>query len=135
MHETVERTWSRVLVILTLVASTAFGAVVGVAYADHSHVTVNVWHGFVHGDSMTDGSFHARTRTGDSTQYPRGCQIDSAANPNGVATEQYGDVFTTCDIWSGRVFSGTPTECYWRAETYSGRAFPWHHNRPDNYCG
>jgi len=136
MDRIAPRGWPRRAVVLALLASLAFGALVRVAIAetDNYHSIAGVWHGFVHGESKTDGSFHSRARTGDTTQYPRGCEIDSASGYV-AAHEEYGDVFTTCDIWSLRVFSSTPTECYWRAETMSGRAFPWHHNRPTNYCG
>ena len=49
--------------IAILLSGFIWGAVVRVALADHYHVNC-VGHGFVHGDSTSDGSFFARVEQG-----------------------------------------------------------------------
>lgn len=127
---------TRGTVLLTLLTSFMIGAFVKVALGNHYHSTNGISHGFVHGSSMTDGSFFARVESGTA---PRSCQIDSISNPGGYRTLTYGDYTTTCNLWSLSIWQSA-TECLYRADNYAGSSslslgFGWHVNRPDNYCG
>lgn len=128
--------FTRGTVLLTLLTSFMLGGIVTVAVANHYHSTNGIGHGFVHGSSMTDGSFFARVDGGTA---PRKCQIDTLTHPQGYKTLTYGDFTTTCNLWSLSIFSSA-TECLYRADDYAGSSsmslgFAWHVNRPDNYCG
>lgn len=92
-------------IVLAFLTSGFFAATVRVALADHYHCD-GLCHGFVHGDSLTDGSFFTRTREGTA---PRSCQIDTVNNPSGYATEHIGDYISVCQIWSHEIWQ-SPTD-------------------------
>ena len=51
------------MLVLVLCTGFLWGAAVKIAIAEHYHVAC-VGHGFVHGESTTDGSFFARVEAG-----------------------------------------------------------------------
>ena len=81
---------SAVWIAMAFVVAGCFTSVVRVALANHYHCDSGICHGFVHGESLTDGSFFSRTREGTA---PRGCQIDTVNNPGGYRTRIIGDYY------------------------------------------
>jgi hypothetical protein len=116
------------LVLLLAIAGFAWGAAVTVALAEHYHVNC-VGHGFVHGDSTTDGSFFARVEAGCGTA-SRSCDLYTGGSF--IA----GDTVTgsaTCNVWS-RTF-GNFTECASTAHVAYTGVFSSHVHKAHNWCG
>ncbi|MCD6726985.1 MAG: hypothetical protein LT070_07065 [Solirubrobacteraceae bacterium] len=136
MTESARSRLPRSLILICLIASFSFGAIVATAFATHYHSTNGIDHGFVHGSSNTDGSFFSRVSSGTA---PRSCQLDTVNHPEGYRTITIGDFTTTCNLWSRDIWESA-TECRYRADTYAGwstlsAGFDWHVHRPVNYCG
>jgi len=117
------------LLLLVLFCAFSFGALVRVAFADHFHVTC-VPHGFVHGDSLTDGSFFSRVDPGCGSTVRR-CDLYTSGSYLG------GQIVTgttaTCMAWS--VDYGHVSECASTAHVESVGVFSRHHHKPENWCG
>ena len=113
--------------LLLLLAGVAWGAIVRVALADHYHVAC-VGHGFVHGDSTTDGSFFARVEAGCGSTLRR-CEIYANGSFAGGETVSSG----TCNLWSRSL--GSYTECASTAHVYSAGVFSDHVHKAHNWCG
>jgi hypothetical protein len=114
--------------LIILLAGFAWGAVVKVALADHYHVAC-VGHGFVHGESTTDGSFFSRVEPGCGSTF-RQCQLYS--NGSFVGSSSAGGNLT-CNLWSRSI--GNFTECASTAHTYSAGVFSNHVHKAHNWCG
>jgi hypothetical protein len=115
------------------VVALCFSALVTAAVA-HQHYNpegLPLGHGFVHGSSNTDGSFHSRVESGAA---PRYCEIDTLNHPAPYLFESIGDFTTTCNVWSGERWQSA-TECIYRSETDPAQYDVKHHHRPVNYCG
>lgn len=113
--------------MLLLACSFSFGAIVTVALADHYHTTC-VPHGFVHGDSTTDGSFFARVESGCGSATRR-CGLYTYGNFLG---DQTVGGSSTCNAWSQNY--GNYTECASTAHTLYTGAFSDHVHKAHNYC-
>ena len=116
--------------LLLVIVLTAFlwGAVVKVALANHYHVAC-VGHGFVHGDSTTDGSFFARVEAGCGSSV-RVCELYTYGSFIGSSTVNGTTV--TCSLWSRSL--GNYTECASSAHVYSSGVFSDHAHRAHNFC-
>ena len=114
---------------LVLILCTGFlwGAAVKVALADHYHVNC-VGHGFVHGESTTDGSFFARVETGCGSTW-RECKLYTYGSFVGGMTTTGS---ATCNLWS-RNF-GNFTECASTAHVQAAGVFGSHVHKAHNYC-
>ncbi|MCW2993924.1 MAG: hypothetical protein JWQ18_1419 [Conexibacter sp.] len=119
--------FSRGIVLLALLCAFSFGAIVKVALADSYHVTC-VAHGFVGGDSPTDGSFFARIDNGCGSTY-RTCSIYSYNTYRGGQTA-YGAAI--CNAWS-EDFGGY-TECAGSVHVYDQGVFSDHTHTAPNWC-
>jgi hypothetical protein len=117
------------LVLIVLVAGFAWGATVTVALADHYHVAC-VAHGFVHGESTSDGSFHSRVDAGCGSTF-RQCEIYSNGSFKGSTTVNNSS--GTCNLWSRSI--GSFTECASTAHVYSAGVFSNHVHKAHNWCG
>lgn len=87
----------RGLVILTLAAAMSLGAIVQIAFADHWHIYHNHWHGLVHGESTSDGSFFGRTEgynIGDINY----CYVGDTDNGINYGTVTYNA--DLCSVWT-----------------------------------
>jgi hypothetical protein len=115
--------------VLVIVLCTGFlwGAAVKIAMAEHYHVAC-VGHGFVHGDSTTDGSFFARVESGCGGG-ARECKLYTNGSHVGSLTTTGG---TICNLWS-RNF-GNFTECASTAHTWGSGIFSSHVHKAHNYC-
>src|SRR3954471_18375648 len=84
------------LLLVIVLTSFLWGAAVKAALANHYHVTC-VGHGFVHGDSTSDGSFFARVEAGCGSSV-RECSL----YPYGsfVGTSRVTGSTVTCNFWS-----------------------------------
>jgi len=117
------------LIVLLLFCAFSFSAIVTIASADHYHTNC-VDHGFVHGESTTDGSFFSRVYEGcGSTQ--RTCKIYSGGAWQGTQTVNSGT--GTCNLWSQSL--GSFTECASYAKVYSSGVFSEHDHLAHNWCG
>lgn len=127
MTETRNR-MSAALVVLALICSASFGAIVAVALADDYHTTC-VGHGFVHGGSQTDGSFFGRIESGCAAN-GRSCNLytyGSAIGYLGVGGN------ALCNNWSRDY--GNYTECASTTHTYAPGVFSDHVHKASNWCG
>src|SRR5918998_251936 len=115
-------------VLIVLLAGFIWGAAVKVALAEHYHVAC-VAHGFVHGESTTDGSFHSRVDAGCGSGY-RQCEIYSNGSFQGRSTVS--SASGTCNLWSRSL--GSYTECASTAHTYSAGVFSNHVHKAHNWC-
>lgn len=116
-------------VVIAFVAAFGFGATVLTATASHYHTNC-VGHGFVHGDSTTDGSFFSRVETGCSSNY-RKCAIYTNGTWRGE--EITPNTGTTCNAWSNSF--GSYNECNAWAHVYNPDVFSDHVHYAHNYCG
>jgi hypothetical protein len=116
------------LMLLALICSFSFGAIVRVAFADY-HTTC-VGHGFVHGDSLTDGSFFGRVEPGCSSTL-RNCYLYTYGSYIGGQTVTGSTA--TCNAWS-RNF-GDYTECASTTHVDSEGVFSSHVHKAANWCG
>jgi hypothetical protein len=116
------------LILLALACSFSFGAIVRVAVADY-HTTC-VGHGFVHGDSLTDGSFFGRVEPGCSSTL-RNCYLYTYGSYIGGQTVTGSTA--TCNAWS-RNF-GDYTECASTTHVDSAGVFSSHVHKAANWCG
>ena len=114
--------------IAILLSGFIWGAVVRVALADHYHVNC-VGHGFVHGDSTSDGSFFARVEQGCGSTL-RECDLYTNGNfIGGQVVAAQG----TCNAWSRNY--GSYSECASTAHVYAQSLFSDHVHKAHNYCG
>jgi hypothetical protein len=117
------------LLLLVLFCAFSFGALVHIAFAVSYHTTC-VGHGFVHGNSLTDGSFYGRVEPGCGSTL-RTCNLYSSGSFIG------GQVVTgstaTCTAWS-RDF-GDFTECASTTHVESSGVFSDHVHLASNWCG
>jgi hypothetical protein len=117
------------LLLLVLVCSFSFGAIVRVAFAVSYHTTC-VGHGFVHGNSTTDGSFYGRVEPGCGSTL-RTCDLYTSGSFDG------GQIVTgttaTCTAWSRDY--GSFTECASTTHVESSGVFSEHVHLPTNWCG
>ncbi|MEA2223516.1 MAG: hypothetical protein QOH83_1892 [Solirubrobacteraceae bacterium] len=117
------------LLLLVLLCAFSFGAIVRIAFAVSYHTTC-VGHGFVHGNSLTDGSFYGRVEPGCGSTL-RTCNLYSSGSFIG------GQVVTgstaTCTAWS-RDF-GDFTECASTTHVESSGVFSDHVHLASNWCG
>jgi hypothetical protein len=117
------------LLLLALVCSFSFGALVRIAFADSYHTTC-VGHGFVHGSSQTDGSFFGRVEPGcDSTV--RTCDLYTYGSFDGGQTVT--GTTATCTAWS--IDFGSFTECASTTHVASTGVFSDHVHKATNWCG
>ena len=116
------------LLVLALVCSFSFGAIVRVAVADHYH-TACVGHGFVHGNYTTDGSFYGRVESGCGSTL-RTCHLYTWGSYIGGQTVTGSTA--TCNAWS-RSF-GDFTECASTAHVESYGVFSNHVHKAHNWC-
>jgi hypothetical protein len=118
------------LLLMVLVCAFSFGALVRVTFADHFHVTC-VAHGFVHGNTLTDGSFFARVDPGCGSTL-RTCDLYTSGTFIG------GQVVTgttaTCTAWSAD-YGSNFTECASTAHVESVGVFSNHVHKAHNWCG
>ena len=116
-------------VLIVLLTGFIWGAAVKVALADHYHVAC-VPHGFVHGESTTDGSFFARVEAGCGSSL-RECDLYTNGSYIGGMTVQ--GTGTTCNAWSRN--AGNYSECASTAHDYASGVFSEHVHKAHNYCG
>jgi hypothetical protein len=116
------------LLVLALVCSFSFGAIVRVAVAASYHTTC-VGHGFVHGASLTDNSFFARVDPGCGSTL-RTCHLYTWGSHIGGQTVS--GTTATCNAWS-RSF-GDFTECASTAHVYDQGVFSDHVHLASNWC-
>jgi hypothetical protein len=120
---------TRGICLLALLCAFSFGAIVKVAFAVSYHTTC-VGHGFVHGSSMTDGSFFSRVEAGCGSSF-RHCAIYS--NGAFVGEQYITNTTSTCNVWSRDY--GSYTECASTAHVSDTGVFSEHVHLPDNWCG
>lgn len=118
----------RILIVVVL-SGFIWGAGVRVALADHYHVNC-IGHGFVHGESTTDGSFFARVEAGCGSTL-REC--DLYTNGSFIGGQFVGTPGTTCNAWSRNY--GTHSECASTAHVFSSNVFNEHVHKAHNWCG
>src|SRR5215218_6015722 len=82
--------------LVILLTGFVWGAAVKVALADHYHVAC-VGHGFVHGDSTTDGSFFARVEAGCGSSL-RECELYT--HGSFIGGSSVSGSTATCNLWS-----------------------------------
>jgi len=116
-------------VLVILLTGFLWGAAVKVALADHYHVAC-VGHGFVHGDSTTDGSFFSRVEAGCGSTL-RECELYT--NGSFIGGSSVSGSTATCNLWSRSL--GSYTECASTAHTYSSGVFSNHVHKAHNWCG
>jgi hypothetical protein len=114
--------------LIVLLTGFLWGAVVKVALAEHYHVNC-VGHGFVHGESTTDGSFFARVEAGCGSTFRR-CDLYTNGSFIGGSSAS-GSL--TCNLWSRSL--GSYTECASTAHVYSAGLFSDHVHKAHNWCG
>jgi hypothetical protein len=107
-----------------------FGALVKAATAGHYHEYYNVRHGFVHGSSNTDGSFHGRTDNYGGWPYTNYCAVGDTRN--GLYADEYTYGTTLCNIWSG-VYGGSKDECLGASANEVGGSVLAYHNHYSHY--
>jgi hypothetical protein len=117
------------LLLLVLLCAFSFGALVRVAFADHYHVAC-VGHGFVHGNSLTDGSFFARVDAGCGSTL-RTCDLYTSGSWDGGQTVT--GMTATCTAWS--IEFGSFSECASTAHVASSDVFADHVHKAHNWCG
>lgn len=118
---------SPALVVLAASCAFSFGAIATVALADY-HVNC-VGHGFVHGSSQTDGSFHSRIEAGCGPNTRR-CDIYTfGVFRGGVGVQST----STCNAWSRNY--GDYTECGATSHTELQPYFGDHPHKASNWCG
>lgn len=115
------------LLVVVLCTGLLWGAAVKIAMAEHYHVAC-IAHGFVHGESTTDGSFFARVESGCGAGV-RECRLYTYGSHVGSQTVSG---TTTCNVWS-RTF-GSYTECASTAHTSAAGVFSSHVHKAHNYC-
>lgn len=115
------------LLVLALVCSFSFGAIVRIAAADY-HVTC-VGHGFVHGGSLNDGSFFGRVDPGCGSTL-RNCYLYNYGSYFGGQTVTGSTA--TCNVWS-RSF-GNYVECASTTHVDSRGVFSLHVHKASNWC-
>lgn len=118
-----------VLVVLLLLCAVSFGAIAQVAWASHHYHVTCVPHGFVHGDSTSDGSFFSRVEYGCSSEARR-CAIYNYGNF--IARVIVGGT-STCNAWSRNY--GTYRECASSAHVEYYGVFSEHGHLAANWCG
>jgi hypothetical protein len=114
---------------MILFSAFSFGAITKVAVGEHWHSNC-VAHGFVHGDSTTDGSFFSRVEAGCGSTSRR-CEIYNWGSF--VGSISVGGTTTTCNAWSRNY--GDYTECASTAHVYSSGVFNEHIHKAHNWCG
>lgn len=117
------------LLVLALVCSCSFGAIVRIAVAEHYHVAC-VAHGFVHGNYVSDGSFYGRVDAGCGSTL-RNCHLYTYGSYIGGQTVS--GYSATCNAWSWNF--GNYTECASTSHVDSRGVF-WNHVHKAHYwCG
>jgi hypothetical protein len=117
------------LLLLVLVCSFSFGALVRVAFADHYHVNC-VGHGFSHGENNDDESFFARVDAGCGSTL-RTCKLYTSGSFIGSQTVT--GTTAMCIAWS--IDFGHFTECASTAHVESSGVFSDHMHKAHNWCG
>jgi hypothetical protein len=117
------------LIVLALICSASFGAIVAVALADDYHTTC-VGHGFVNGGSNSDGSFFGRVEPGCGSTN-RICPLYTYGSQIGYAS--VGGTTLTCNNWSRDY--GDYTECASTTHTNNPGVFSDHVHKSSNWCG
>lgn len=117
------------LLLLALLCSFSFGAIVRVALADDYH-TACVGHGFLQGSSWTDGSFTGRIQPGCGSTLRR-CALYTWGSFDGSQTVT--GTTALCNAWSFEF--GTYTECASTTHTYNPGVFSDHVHKASNWCG
>ena len=117
------------LLLVILLTGFAWGAAVTIALADHYHVAC-VGHGFVHGDSTSDGSFFSRVEAGCGSSYR---QCDLYSNGSFIGGSSVNGTTQTCNLWSRSL--GSYSECASTAHVYSSGVFSNHVHKAHNWCG
>lgn len=120
---------TRGLLVLILFSAFSFAAIVRVATADHYHTNC-VDHGFVHGESTTDGSFFGRVDAGCGSTF-RTCDLYTYGNL--IGSMSVSGTSTTCNNWS--LSYGSYTECASTTHTSSSGVFSSHVHKAHNWCG
>lgn len=116
------------LITLLLVCAFSFGAITTVAWSEHYHTNC-VAHGFVHGSSTTDGSFHAQVIHGCG-QGTKRCELyTKGVFDGGYSVSGSSD----CVAWS--LEFGSYSECASTAHTYYSGVFSDHVHKAHNWCG
>jgi hypothetical protein len=118
------------LVLLALVCSFSFGAIVRIAVADSYHTTC-VGHGFVHGNYLDDGSFFGRVEPGCGSTL-RTCDLYTWGSWDGGQT--VAGTTATCTAWSID-FGSNFTECASTTHVESSGVFSDHVHKASNWCG
>jgi len=118
------------LLLLVLVCCFSFGAVVRAALAADNFHTTCVPHGFVHGNSFSDGSFFARVDPGCGSTLRR-CDLYTWGSFVGGQTVTGSSA--TCNAWSSDF--GTFTECASTAHLANSGVFSDHVHKAANWCG
>jgi len=116
------------LLVLALVCAFSFGAIVRIAVADY-HTTC-VGHGFVHGGSLSDGSFFGRVEPGCGSTL-RNCHLYTWGSYIGGQTVTGSTA--TCNAWSWNF--GSYTECASTTHVSNQGVFSNHVHKASNWCG
>lgn len=116
--------------LLAILVAAAAGALAQLAFAGHYHTNC-VGHGFVHGSSTTDGSFHARVEAGCGNPGQKTCVLYIYGQPYGSSDTVPAGVNSTCNAWS---FAGG-TECAGSAHVDFDGVFVSHEHLAHNWCG
>lgn len=116
-----------------MIAAFSFAAIVKVAIAGHYHEYFNVRHGFVHGSSTTDGSFHGRTDNYGGWPEYNYCAVGDTSR--GLYADEWTYGTDLCNIWSG-VYSGSKDECLGAsANEVTGGILSYHNHYSHYYTG
>lgn len=116
----------RGVLLLLLVAGFGFGFVKAAA-ANHFHTSGNSCssaHGFVHGDSTTDGSFHARVEQGTCPPTYHSCTLSRQSPYLFLGSDAV--YFGTCNFR----YSGSVSESNGQAGVYYETQFNSHTHYP-----
>lgn len=119
----------RGVIALAAIAAASLGALTELASADHFHTNC-VPHGFVHGTSTGDGSFHARVEGGCGNPGKKTCTLYIYNAPYGSSEEVGAGDSTTCNAWS---YAGG-RECAATARVDFDSVFESHPHNAHNWC-
>lgn len=127
----------RGVVLLVLLAATAFSAIISAAVAGHWHNyacggSCSIYHGFVHGSSTTDGSYFARINDHAPDRYAYWSDCWVYGNYTIVSFDE-GATGAGCNAWTGSVgFYNEQSGALARVHSYDtpGSAIPEHNHYP-----
>lgn len=117
------------LAVCVVACALSLGAITQVAWAQHHYHVNCVGHGFVHGESTTDGSFFSRVLYGCGSG-PRHCAI---YNYGSFVGDLAVGGTSTCNAWSYTY--GTYVECASSARVFYSGVFSSHDHYAANWCG